>query len=453
MFTIFIALTVIGFILVLTDGKNESTRWIGYVIFAAAAASLSILINDTIKPYLAVHHLTHPAFNTVVHFASVSLGFIGPTAIPYCFLIYGLSYSGFFKPKTVRRLKPVLFLPLVVTFLVTPIYPELRFDYVFLSYWVAPYVIVSSGLLIWSYIKEKDATKKRSRLLAAIITITPMLIALSTSILLRAFHIEEAWRFNAIGTTFVFAFFCIVVAKSGILGVKINFEKQRLDSAMKAITSGTGILNHTIKNQIMKISICTDNIQMQSGGNDKETNENLAIIKSATDHLLAMVSRIQDQMQHIVLHQKKTNLGALLDGIINTVEPHYLELAIRIRKRYVSDGLDVLCDPVHIEEVVTNIIKNAVEAMPGGGEIEIFAAKSKKHTTLTIKDNGAGITETNIPYVFDPFFTTKNKSLNFGLGLSYCYNVMNLSGGSLDITSEQDRGTTVRLHFSNRIPA
>jgi phosphoglycerate-specific signal transduction histidine kinase len=60
---------------------------------------------------------------------------------------------------------------------------------------------------------------------------------------------------------------------------------------------------------------------------------------------------------------------------------------------------------------------------------------------------GHGITKENLPYVNDPFFTTKKRTLNFGLGLSYCYNVMQKHKGDLTIQSEKDKVTTITPFF------
>lgn len=85
--------------------------------------------------------------------------------------------------------------------------------------------------------------------------------------------------------------------------------------------------------------------------------------------------------------------------------------------------------------------------MGQGGDIHISLHGNKKQMSLVIKDNGEGISRENLPFVCDPFFTTKPRTMNFGLGLSYCYNVMKQHGGTLEIESGEDAGTTVSLGF------
>ena len=75
---------------------------------------------------------------------------------------------------------------------------------------------------------------------------------------------------------------------------------------------------------------------------------------------------------------------------------------------------------------------------------------SKKHLVIAIEDTGTGISSKNLPHVLDPFFSTKKSSQNFGLGLPYCYNVMQKHQGMLEISSEPGKGTTVFLLFPKK---
>ena len=81
------------------------------------------------------------------------------------------------------------------------------------------------------------------------------------------------------------------------------------------------------------------------------------------------------------------------------------------------------------------------------GEIRIETTIIKSYILISVNDNGTGISKENLSFVFDPFFTTKRKTMNFGLGLTYCYNVMQLHKGTLEIESREGKGTTVMLKF------
>ncbi|MBI4963671.1 MAG: response regulator [Desulfomonile tiedjei] len=98
-------------------------------------------------------------------------------------------------------------------------------------------------------------------------------------------------------------------------------------------------------------------------------------------------------------------------------------------------------------EVVINLIKNAVEAMPKGGEISLEVAQEGTEAVLTVADNGAGIPEANLGKVFQPFFTTKGLQ-GTGMGLASSYGIVLRHGGQIHVRSGEDRGAK----FVVRIP-
>lgn len=114
-------------------------------------------------------------------------------------------------------------------------------------------------------------------------------------------------------------------------------------------------------------------------------------------------------------------------------------------------------DKNQIEQVIDHIINNAMHAMPDGGNIEITARNvtllKEQHVVLTegryirisIKDCGIGIPPSMLPQIFDPFFTTKAKG--HGLGLSTCYSIIKRHGGTIDVVSEQGKGSTFHIHL------
>jgi signal transduction histidine kinase len=82
-----------------------------------------------------------------------------------------------------------------------------------------------------------------------------------------------------------------------------------------------------------------------------------------------------------------------------------------------------------------------------GGSIKIDAVCSKRETTLVITDTGCGISPKDLPHILKPFYTTKDPKDHFGLGLPYCYSIMQQHGGRLEIESVENKGTTVFLKF------
>jgi PAS domain S-box-containing protein len=114
------------------------------------------------------------------------------------------------------------------------------------------------------------------------------------------------------------------------------------------------------------------------------------------------------------------------------------------------------CDRNQMAQVIDNIVINAQQAMPLGGQLEITAANVEvgqghgslpagKYVRISIADQGTGIPANVLPRIFDPFFTTKQKGT--GLGLATCYSIVNRHGGCLEVESELGKGSTFHVHL------
>ena len=97
-----------------------------------------------------------------------------------------------------------------------------------------------------------------------------------------------------------------------------------------------------------------------------------------------------------------------------------------------------------MREVITNMISNAVEAMPEGGRLEIRTFRNGKKVCVQIADTGRGMTEEVKSKIFEPFFTTKPFS-NTGLGLSMSYGIVRRVGGEIEVESRPGYGTTLSI--------
>lgn len=107
----------------------------------------------------------------------------------------------------------------------------------------------------------------------------------------------------------------------------------------------------------------------------------------------------------------------------------------------------VLADPHHIEQVVTNLVVNAGEALSDGGCVTIELAVVHETVILTISDNGAGMRKEIQRRLFEPYFTTKPRNRNSGLGLAIVQGIVAQAGGRVSVSSELGHGTTVRIHL------
>ena len=108
----------------------------------------------------------------------------------------------------------------------------------------------------------------------------------------------------------------------------------------------------------------------------------------------------------------------------------------------------VKCFPQRLNQVFMNILVNAAQAIETRGEIRIRTRALEGEVEITISDTGVGIPKENLPRIFDPFFTTKEVGKGTGLGLNVAYNIIEKHGGSIEVKSEEGKGTA----FTIRIP-
>jgi signal transduction histidine kinase len=113
----------------------------------------------------------------------------------------------------------------------------------------------------------------------------------------------------------------------------------------------------------------------------------------------------------------------------------------------------ILGDAATLHQVLMNLLTNAREAMPNGGQISIETAPAERPgwIRLLVADTGAGIPAEDVSRIFDPFFTTKRTGT--GLGLSVTYGIIQEHGGTVDVQSRPGAGTTFILSFPTTSPA
>jgi signal transduction histidine kinase len=103
-------------------------------------------------------------------------------------------------------------------------------------------------------------------------------------------------------------------------------------------------------------------------------------------------------------------------------------------------------DPTFIRRTLTNLVNNAIQAMPKGGKLTITASQKENQTTITVEDTGKGIPEEIKPKLFTPLFTTKSKGQGFGLAVTK--RLIEALGGTISFESEAGKGTIFFIKFS-----
>ncbi|OLC12052.1 MAG: hypothetical protein AUH29_17620 [Candidatus Rokubacteria bacterium 13_1_40CM_69_27] len=144
---------------------------------------------------------------------------------------------------------------------------------------------------------------------------------------------------------------------------------------------------------------------------------------------------------------QEVDLNQVLREVIGLVR-HQGVQSVTIEERYAEALPVVEVDPGRMKQVFLNLAHNAIQAMPQGGFLTVRTSAAPREVAVIVTDTGTGIAPQNLVRIFEPFFTTKPEVSGTGLGLSVSLGIVRQHGGTIEVTSEVDKGST----FTVRIP-
>lgn len=196
---------------------------------------------------------------------------------------------------------------------------------------------------------------------------------------------------------------------------------------------------HEIRNPLTSIR---GFVQLFKG--DQDQNVYYDIVLSELDRINTIVGEFLFLSKPTVTSMQDRDVKKLLNDVVTLIQTQTILNNVQISMEYESNLPLVSCDENQLKQVFLNVLKNAIEAMPNGGVIELKLKKDIDHQiAIVISDQGVGIPKDRIPSLGEPFYTTKEKGT--GLGLMTCYKIIENHQGQLQIESELNKGTTVKI--------
>ena len=175
---------------------------------------------------------------------------------------------------------------------------------------------------------------------------------------------------------------------------------------------------------------------------EQKTNiiESMDAIEEQITYMDKIVSDLQAFVRPVEVHKQEVNLKQLIIGILAQINiPKNVETNIKI-----DDALAADADPQLLKRVFINLVTNAVQAMPKGGELTIKAQTiGQGQVKIVVEDTGEGISDEIKPKIFTPLFTTKPKGQGFGLAV--CKRVIEAQGGTISFESQVGKGTAFTM--------
>ncbi|MHC1724846.1 MAG: ATP-binding protein [Syntrophobacteraceae bacterium] len=215
---------------------------------------------------------------------------------------------------------------------------------------------------------------------------------------------------------------------------------------MAAVGELVASVAHEMRSPLSSIKL---NLQIigRSLGRETVLFEHFEIANDQVGQLERMFSDLLNYSKPLDIQRKEVPVETLIDKTLQELEGELSARSIAV-ERHIEPNLPcIIGDPGKIEQVMVNVVKNALEASDNGGKIEISAkaeeSSSSAVISILVTDHGCGISERNLKAVYKPFFTTKKKGT--GLGLAIVKKIVDAHQGQIAIASEQGRGTTVHL--------
>jgi signal transduction histidine kinase len=225
-------------------------------------------------------------------------------------------------------------------------------------------------------------------------------------------------------------------------------ERLLKSERLAAIGELAGMVGHDLRNPLTGIAGATYYLKNDAWAKmGEKSRQMLRIIEKDTGRCNKIINDLLDYSREIKLELVEATPKSILKEALSTLE---IPKSIQLRDK-TQNQPRLKVDSQKMQRVFVNIIKNAFDAMPEGGELVISSKKLEACVTFTFSDTGVGIPKENIDKLWNPLFTTKAKGMGFGLPI--CRRLVEAHGGRISVTSTVGEGSTftVTLPIQPRI--
>lgn len=250
------------------------------------------------------------------------------------------------------------------------------------------------------------------------------------------------------------------------LGMMEDITQQRLleqglvqAQKMESIARLAGGVAHDFNNALTVILGWLGVLEDSERNFDAASRQGLEAIRQASDHAASLTRQLLAFARRQVLEHKVVDLNALVGGVQRLVDGLVGE-DVNVVVKLASQPRHAKVDPGQIEQVILNLAANARDAMPKGGKITLRTSsveiaegaargdlKPGSYAVIECSDTGSGISPATLPFIFEPFFTTKEPGKGTGLGLATVHGIIRQHGGTIEVETGRDSGTTFRIYL------
>jgi signal transduction histidine kinase len=205
-------------------------------------------------------------------------------------------------------------------------------------------------------------------------------------------------------------------------------------------------LSHEINNPIYNIQNCLEVLDRR--GDPRDPNrEFLELAREELDRMAGLTRQMLDQSRPLADAARPTDMNQMVQRVVTLARPELESHGVDHEVRLEPQLPGVVVHPDAIQQVLANLVYNAIDAMPGGGTLRLTTRADAEAVEVVVEDTGSGISEENLPHIFEAFYTTKPGVRGIGLGLFVSEGIIRGHRGRLLVESKQGSGSrfTVQL--------
>lgn len=243
--------------------------------------------------------------------------------------------------------------------------------------------------------------------------------------------------------------------KVGALKTTETILRETRDSAVQAgklavLGQMAAGISHELNQPLTALHTFADNaVGLLERGDVAEVRENLGLIRQMAARMGRIVGEIKSFTRKPALERRPVGVAGVVVQALMLVEARRRQVEAQIDTRGVPDDLQVWADPQRLEQVLVNLLLNALDAVAESAEklVDVSASRADGRVRIVVRDRGSGIAAATLPHLFEPFFTTKSVGQGLGLGLAISRMIASELGGTLDARNGDGGGAefTVEL--------
>jgi signal transduction histidine kinase len=228
-----------------------------------------------------------------------------------------------------------------------------------------------------------------------------------------------------------------------------TFQKLAHSEKLWAVGRLAAGVAHEINNPLSGVLHCVEALQK----NDRDEAKRRVYYGLVTDGVTRAQRVVRQLLEYSKEHEleaAEVHLGDLLPRVLGMLAPALEQARVQVDFESAAELPTIRADAHALEQVFLNLVLNAADAMPSGGEIEVSLRHAGDFVVVRVEDDGCGIGPESLGKIFDPFYTTKAGHGGSGLGLSVSLGIVERHGGRIEVESEPGEGTAFEVFLPVR---